>query len=83
MVMLGLLGYDVAHPETNGPRENSAMLWTFVLFPAVLRIASIAVLKFYKLDARRQDIVRRRLEQREERARRRATAPVAAGPART
>jgi len=74
MVFLGLVGYDVAHPERNGAQANSAMVWTFVLVPAVLRLASLAVLKFYPLDARRQDIVRRRLEQRELRARRQQAA---------
>ena len=76
MIFLGLVGYDVAHPERNGPDANAAMVWTFVLVPVVLRLASLAVLKFYPLDARRQDIIRRRLEQREARARRlQAAAP--------
>jgi glycoside/pentoside/hexuronide:cation symporter, GPH family len=68
MTFLGLLGYDVAHPEANGPAQNSAMVWTFVLAPAVLRIVALGLLWSYPLDARSQATIRRRLEQREARA---------------
>lgn len=70
MVLLGLFHYDVAHPANNGPTENTAMVAICVVAPAVLRLLALFVLWRYPLDARRQSIIRRRLEQREARIQR-------------
>jgi Na+/melibiose symporter-like transporter len=74
-VLLGWFHYDVVHPKTNGPAANVAMLIVFAVVPTVLKFSSLAVLWRYPLDARRQTIVRRRLEQREARAHRAASLP--------
>jgi Na+/melibiose symporter-like transporter len=68
-VVLGLLGYSVTQPESNGPTANRAMLVVFCIAPAVLRLVSLAILWRYPLDARRQQIISRRLAQREQRDR--------------
>lgn len=70
MVLLGAVGYNVIEPATNGATANLAMLIIFAWTPAVLRIVSVAILWLYPLDARRQSIIRRRLEAREARAKR-------------
>jgi glycoside/pentoside/hexuronide:cation symporter, GPH family len=70
LVLLGFFHYNVAHPERNGVTANTAMLAIFAVVPALLRLAALALLWRYPLDARRQSIVRRRLEQREARMRR-------------
>ncbi len=69
-LLLGLGGYDAAHPKANTEHANWTMLAVFAVLPAVLRLASLAVLWRYPLNARRQGIIRKRLEQREARARR-------------
>jgi Na+/melibiose symporter-like transporter len=68
-VVLGLLGYSVSDPASNGPSANRAMLVVFCIAPAVLRLVSLAILWRYPLDARRQQIISRRLGQREQRDR--------------
>jgi Na+/melibiose symporter-like transporter len=70
LVLLGLFHYDVVQPARNGPAANLAMLGIFAIAPALLRLAALALLWRYPLDARRQSILRRRLEQREARSQR-------------
>lgn len=75
-VMLGWCHYDVVHPKTNGPAANTAMLVVFAVIPSLLKFASLGLLWRYPLNAKRQSIVRRRLEQREARAARDAQLPL-------
>jgi Na+/melibiose symporter-like transporter len=79
--LLSLFHYDAVHPTTNTPSANAAMLGVFACVPAALRLASLALLAHYPLDARRQGIIRRRLDQRETRAARAASASSAASAA--
>jgi GPH family glycoside/pentoside/hexuronide:cation symporter len=79
--LLSLFHYDAVHPTTNTPSANAAMLGVFACVPAALRLASLALLARYPLDARRQGIIRRRLDQRETRAARAASASSAASAA--
>jgi glycoside/pentoside/hexuronide:cation symporter, GPH family len=63
--LLGRFHYDAVHPASNGRAANAAMLVVFAAVPAALRLASVALLSRYPLDARRQAIIRRRLDARE------------------
>jgi Na+/melibiose symporter-like transporter len=74
-VLLGAVGYDAVHPGSNGETANWGMLGVFAILPGVLRLASLIVFARYPLDARRQTLIRKRLEQREARARRAEEAP--------
>jgi GPH family glycoside/pentoside/hexuronide:cation symporter len=68
LVLLGLFHYDVKTPHMNDPTANLGMLAVVAIIPGVLRLVSLVLLWRYPLDAHRQGIVRRRLEQREARA---------------
>lgn len=70
LVLLGWFHYDVVKPASNGQSANLGMLFVFAIAPAILRLLGLGVLWLYPLDMRRQEIIRTRLQQREERARR-------------
>ncbi len=55
---------SATRPAT-APRANTAMLAIFAILPAIVRFLGIGLLWLYPLNARRQHIVRRRLESRE------------------
>lgn len=66
-VLLDLFNYSVTEPETNDSVANAGLLFTFVVLPACFRFIAVFVLLKFPIDARRQAIVKRRLEQREHR----------------
>ena len=66
--VLGLFDYEVAAGAQNTPVAETGLLLMIAVVPAVFRLLAVGCLALFPLDARRQDIVRRRLEQREARA---------------
>ncbi|MEI9994390.1 MAG: MFS transporter [Rhizomicrobium sp.] len=62
LLLLGLVGYQVGH--ANDLMEKSGFLAIFIGLPALLFLLAGLVLWRFPLDERRQDIIRRRIEQR-------------------
>lgn len=75
--LLGLVGYNAAGNNTPEAEWAFTMLYSFV--PPVLYLAACALLWKFPIDARRHGVIRRRIEQRAERARRANAGPQADG----
>jgi Na+/melibiose symporter-like transporter len=61
-VLLDAFGYQVGKP--NGREADVGLIIAYMAVPGVLHVAAAAIAWAFPLDARRQDIVRRRLEAR-------------------
>jgi GPH family glycoside/pentoside/hexuronide:cation symporter len=80
LVLLGVLfGYDMADGAVNTDFANAGLVWMFILAPAVFQIAAVPLIWNFPIDARRQGIIRRRIEQRTERRKTVKPAPESAG----
>ncbi len=63
LILLGsLFGYDLAENAVNSDFANAGMLYMFILAPGLFQMASILLIWNFPIDARRQAIIRRRLE---------------------
>lgn len=65
-LLLGLVGYRVGH--ANGAGQTAGFLAIFVGLPIILYLLAAAVVWRFPLDERRQEVIRRRIEQRAARA---------------
>jgi GPH family glycoside/pentoside/hexuronide:cation symporter len=70
-VFLGVVfGYQIAEGAQNTEFANLGMLLSFCVLPSVFQLAAIPLIWNFPIDKRRQQIVRKRLEQREARMKR-------------
>lgn len=73
LIVLGsVFGYELAEGAVNTHFANQGMLYMFILAPGVFQLASLPLIWNFPIDERRQNIIRRRLESLEERAKRTA-----------
>jgi len=61
-LMLDAFGYDVKDPSTNDQWAHAGIFFTALLFPAAMKLSSAALVWYFPIDARRQGIIRRRIE---------------------
>jgi GPH family glycoside/pentoside/hexuronide:cation symporter len=63
LILLGsIFGYDLTENAVNSEFANAGMLYMFILAPGLFQMASILLIWNFPIDARRQAIIRRRLE---------------------
>ncbi len=63
LILLGaFFGYDLSEGAVNSDFADAGLLYMFILAPGVFQLASILLIWNFPIDARRQAIIRRRLE---------------------
>ena len=68
LIVLGaVFGYDLAEGAVNSEFANAGMLYMFILAPGIFQMASVPLIWNFPIDARRQAVIRRRLESLDER----------------
>jgi Na+/melibiose symporter-like transporter len=68
LIVLGaVFGYELADGAVNTDFANAGMLYMFILAPGVFQLASVFLIWNFPIDHRRQLIIRKRLEARDER----------------
>lgn len=71
LIVLGaVFGYNLAEGAVNDDFANMGLLYMFVLTPGIFQLASVTLIWNFPIDARRQSVIRRRLETLDARAER-------------
>ncbi len=75
LILLGsVFGYDLSEGAVNDDFATAGLVGMFILAPAVFQLAAVPLIWNFPINKRRQGIIRRRIEQRQERAARDAAA---------
>lgn len=75
LIILGaVFGYELAEGAVNDDFANKGLLYMFVLTPGIFQLASVPLIWNFPINARRQSVIRRRLESLDARAERAARA---------
>ena len=75
MLLGSLFGYDLSEGAVNTPFATAGLVWMFILAPAGFQLLSVPFVWNFPIDQRRQEIIRRRIDQRLERAERTKALP--------
>jgi Na+/melibiose symporter-like transporter len=69
LVLLSVVfGYDMSDGAVNTEFATAGLVWMFILAPAVFQLGAVPLIWNFPIDARRQGIIRRRIDQRNARA---------------